>query len=67
MPVEKILLTIPEFCEATGFGLTKAKELIGGGQVQSIRVGRSRRVPIEAVHEWVERERNAQADELPIV
>ena len=56
MPTTKILLTVPEFCEATGIGLTKAKELIRRGEVQSIRIGlRSRRIPVVAVHDWVER------------
>jgi excisionase family DNA binding protein len=44
---ERPTCTIAEACNAVGFGKTKLYELIDGGEVDSIRIGRRRliRVP----------------------
>jgi excisionase family DNA binding protein len=38
-----------------GVGRTTAYELIGSGQLQVVHIGRSARVPVAAVHSYVER------------
>jgi excisionase family DNA binding protein len=45
--VERPTCTVAEACRAVGFGKTKLYELIDGGAVDSIRIGRRRliRVP----------------------
>lgn len=45
--VERPTCTVAEACSAVGFGKTKLYELIDGGEVDSIRIGRRRliRVP----------------------
>ena len=45
--VERPTCTIAEACSAVGFGKTKLYELIDGGAVESMRIGRRRliRVP----------------------
>ena len=54
MPIEKVLLTIPEFCEATGLGRTTVKALVARGEVESVRIGRARRISVDAMHDWVD-------------
>jgi excisionase family DNA binding protein len=54
--VEKLLLKVPEAGELTGVGRSKAYELVGNGTWPSIRIGRSVRVPVAGLREWVEGE-----------
>jgi excisionase family DNA binding protein len=51
--VEKLLLTASEAGAALGLGRSKVYELITSGQLASVRVGRSRRVPVEALRAFV--------------
>ncbi|MEU1303318.1 helix-turn-helix domain-containing protein [Streptomyces shenzhenensis] len=44
-----------EVAKLLGVGLTTAKSLIGSGELRSVKIGRSRRVPAEALHEYVQR------------
>jgi excisionase family DNA binding protein len=53
---EKLLLRPVEAAEAIGVSRSRAYELIGSGQIPSIRIGTSLRVPVEALREWIERE-----------
>lgn len=56
----KYLLRPEEAAEALGIGRAKTYELITSGQIRSIQIGRSRRIPITAVEEFV-RDREAAA------
>jgi excisionase family DNA binding protein len=52
---ERLLLTASETAERLSLGRSKVYELMAAGQLRSVRIGRSRRVPIEALHEFVRR------------
>ena len=51
--MERILLRVPEAAESAGISRSLAYELIAEGRMPSVRVGRSIRVPAEALREWV--------------
>ena len=50
----KLLLTVPEVADALGLGTSKVWELIAAGRIQSVKVGRARRVPADALAQFVE-------------
>ena len=49
----KKLITPQEAALALGISRTKVYEEIGGGRLQSVRIGRSRRIPVEALDAYV--------------
>ena len=49
----RLLLTVEEAADRLGIGRTLMYELIGCGQIASIRVGRLRRVPLESLTDYV--------------
>ncbi|MGW1799149.1 excisionase family DNA-binding protein [Streptomyces sp. NPDC001984] len=51
----RLLHPINEVAQQLGVGLTTAKALIKSGELRSVRIGRSRRVPADALHEYVQR------------
>lgn len=53
------LLTVEEAARRLGIGRTLCFRLIGTGQLESVPVGRLRRVPVDAVHEYVTNLRKA--------
>ncbi len=53
--MEKQLLNIREFCEATGLGETTAKRLLREKAVLSVKVGDRRLIPAQAVRAYVDR------------
>ena len=55
------LLTVPEVMEALALGRYKVYNLIRSRQLESVQVGRSRRVPVDAVDEYVARLREEAA------
>ena len=56
-PDAKLLLSVEVAAERLDIGRTLLYELIDAGQVQTIHVGRLHKVPIESLHEYVERQR----------
>jgi excisionase family DNA binding protein len=56
--MEKLLLTIPEVAESVGLGRSKVYELVAAGTIESVSIGRSRRVPRDAVVRFVTRLRD---------
>ena len=58
--IEKLLLKPAEVAELLGIGRTRAYELISCGQLPTVSVGSSVRVPAEALREWV-RENTARS------
>jgi excisionase family DNA binding protein len=50
---ERLLLTVVEAAAMLGVGRTKAYELIAGGELQVVHIGRAARVPLAAVHRYV--------------
>ena len=59
---EKLLLRVPEAAEMTSVGRSKAYELVAGGEWPSIRVGRSVRVPLAGLLEWVKRKTDEEGE-----
>ena len=53
--MEKLLLSPEEAAEALGVGRSRVYDLIRTRQLVSVRIGKSRRVPVAAVHAYVER------------
>ncbi|WP_217553071.1 helix-turn-helix domain-containing protein [Streptomyces sp. GbtcB6] len=51
----RILYPTDEVAEQLGVGLTTAKALIKTGELRSVKIGRSRRVPADALREYVQR------------
>ena len=50
----KLLLRPIEAAEALGVSRSRAYELIGSGEIPSIRIGGSVRVPMMALRTWIE-------------
>ena len=53
--MDKLLLTPEEAAEVLGIGRTKVYALIADGDLLSVRIGNSRRVPRDAVDEFIAR------------
>ena len=53
--MEKLLLSPEEAAEALGVGRSRVYDLMRTRQLLSVRIGKSRRVPVAAVHAYVER------------
>jgi excisionase family DNA binding protein len=51
--VEKLLLTPEEAAEMLSIGRSKLYELLATGELASIRLGGCRRVPTEAIRQFV--------------
>jgi excisionase family DNA binding protein len=51
--MEKLLLKIPEVMARLAVGQTKVYELMSSGELRSVRVGRSRRVPSDDLERFV--------------
>ncbi len=61
--MSRILYRTDEVAEQLGVGPTTAKALIKSGELRSVKIGRARRVPADALHEYVQRldaEQNGQ-------
>ena len=54
--MEKLLLRPVEAAEAIGIGRSKVYELLASGELPSIRVGASVRVPLDALRAWIVRQ-----------
>lgn len=64
--MRKLLLRVEEAAEAMSVGRSKAYELVRAGQVPSVRIGRSVRVPVAALEAWInERAAAAASDTGP--
>ena len=53
MSVEKLLLTVPEAAERLSLSRSKVYELMAAGRIDSVSIGRSRRVPLAACEKFV--------------
>jgi len=54
-----ILLTITEAATALAIGRTTVYELIAAGDLDVVHIGRSSRIPIDAIHEFVAAKRTS--------
>ena len=60
IPEGAILLRVEEAARRLGIARTLMFRLIKDGEVESVRVGRLRRVPVASLEEYVDRLRRAQ-------
>ena len=51
----RLLVTVTEFCQATMLGRSTVFALLREGKVASVLIGRSRRIPVQEMHDYVER------------
>jgi excisionase family DNA binding protein len=58
--IERLLLRPAEAAEAIGIGRSKLYELLASGDLPSIRIGGSVRVPVDALREWIARRQVTQ-------
>lgn len=49
-----VLLTVEDAALALSLGRTKVYELVESGALRSVKIGRSRRIPAQALHEFVD-------------
>jgi excisionase family DNA binding protein len=54
----KLLLTVDEAAHRLGIGRSHAYVYVLKGDLPSIKIGRSRRVPVQALREFIERMRD---------
>ncbi len=52
---EPLLYKPEQGAEIIGIGRSKIFELIAAGQIETVRIGRSRRIPRQALEDYVER------------
>jgi excisionase family DNA binding protein len=52
--MEKVLLTPEEAAQALSIGRSKVYELLRAGALASVRIGASRRIPVDAVRAYVD-------------
>ncbi len=53
--MDRLLLTAEEVADALNIGRCTVYDLIRTGQIQSFKIGKLRRIPVEAVHEFARR------------
>ncbi|MBM7832070.1 excisionase family DNA binding protein [Agromyces cerinus] len=53
--MEKLMLTPEEVADALGIGRSTVYDLMRLNAITSVKIGRSRRVPVSAVREYAER------------
>ena len=63
--MERLLLRPHEAAEVLGLGRSKVYELIASGAIPSITIGKSRRVPLDALRAWVRAQAEAGSVEYP--
>ena len=59
---EKRLLTVDEAAQRLGIGRSHAYIYVLRGELESVKLGRSRRVPAEAIEDFVKKLRGDQVD-----
>ena len=53
--MEKLLLTVGEAAVVLGVGKSRVYDLMRLRQLRSVKIGRTRRVPVDCLREYVER------------
>jgi excisionase family DNA binding protein len=61
MPVDKLLYSVPETAEALNQSRSRTYEQIASGEIPSIKVGKLRRVPVDALKAWVKERLDGEA------
>ena len=56
MDVERMLYRPSEAAQAIGVSRSRVYELINSGEIPSLQVGGVKRVPVDKLREWIERQ-----------
>lgn len=54
METKPILVTVDELAETLSIGRTAAWELVRKRKIKSVKIGRTRRVPVTAIQEYID-------------
>lgn len=60
--MDRLLLRPAEAAEAIGVGRSKLYELVASGELPSIRVGASVRIPVDALRAWIDGQLKERAE-----
>ena len=60
--MDKLLLRPIEAAEAIGLGRSKVYELLASGELPSIRIGGSVRIPVDALRKWIDGQLDARME-----
>ena len=60
-PVARLALRVEEAAATVGIGRTKAWTFVYSGEWPSFRIGRSVRIPVAGLEEWIARLQEAQS------
>lgn len=52
----KMLLSPDEACEVLGVKRSTLFKMLEKGEISSIKVGRLRRIPVQGLHDWVQKQ-----------
>lgn len=52
--LEPLSVDIPEACRLTGLGRSKLYELLGNGEIASVKVGKRRLIAVASLRAWLE-------------
>jgi excisionase family DNA binding protein len=55
---EALLLTVEQAADRLGLGRTKTYQLMWSGEIEAVKIGRSVRVPVASLDQFVERLRS---------
>jgi len=64
MDQKKLLLSPEETCEAIGVKRSTLFKMLDAGKIRSIKIGRLRRIPVQSIHQYIERQVAAQVGEM---
>ncbi len=59
---DRVLLSVPEAAHRLGIGRSFLYELIAGGKIETLTIGRLRKISVQALTEFVERQRQGLSD-----
>ncbi|MCQ4081141.1 helix-turn-helix domain-containing protein [Streptomyces sp. RB6PN25] len=60
---ERLVYTVAEAAHALRIGRSKLYELLASGEIESIHIGRSRKIPARALLDYVNRLREQEQEE----
>lgn len=61
-PAMPLLLTVEQAADRLGIGRTLAYALVSAGEIESVQIGRLRRIPADALPAFLDRLRGLTAD-----
>ena len=61
-PATPLLLTVEQAAERLGIGRTLAYALVSAGEIESVQIGRLRRIPADALPAFLDRLRGLTGD-----